>query len=147
MTEPSASTALTMATTVQPLLPGDVFIKVLVTAAVSLVAGILGKILWDFIKGGRVEKAPVYMTIASCQETRNNCSVSTLSDKVTKTREELEAFKAETSTNLKAMDKRIDVSSRDIRAMRRDISEIKQVSAASNAILETIQKGIEKKII
>ncbi len=125
---------------IEPLIAGTVLIKIVI----AVVAGFLGKAVWDYFSGGRVEKTPVYVTTVACQESKRSCSVNELKDGLNKTHEKLETYKAQTDTRLRGIDKRIDESNGDIRAMRKDISDIKQTSAASNAILETIQHGIIK---
>ena len=131
---------MTESTVVQPLLTAAMLSRLIVASGLSLVAGFLGKMVWDYFTGGRVEKVPVFMTRAACQVTREHCSGAKANDN-------LKTYMARTDTRLDGIDRRIDESSGDIKAMRKDISEIKSVSAASNAILETIQRGIEKRTL
>ena len=131
---------------VEPLIIGAVLTKVVLASGASLIVGFLGKGVWDYFSGGRVEKTPVYMTMASCRTVRNGCNLPILKDHIYETHEQLVAYKAQTDARLTTIDRRLDESSIDIKAMRHDISEIKAVSAASNAILETIQRGMEKHV-
>jgi hypothetical protein len=131
---------------VQPIVENPLIVTALISSISSLVVGYLGKTMWDYYSGGRMEKSSIYMSRLSCQTTREHCSVVVLRNQVYNTHGELETFKAETKIRLRGIDKRLDQSNQDIQGMRTDISEIKQTSARSNALLETILKGIDRRV-
>jgi len=135
MTEPVAA--------VQPAVPMFFWLKIMATGLASGIVALIGKMLWDYIKGGRVEKTPVYVTLHDCQHIRDNCGMANLKDRVADAHAELESFKAETRTRQAETEKRISESNYEIRAMRKDISEIKEASASSKTLLETLVKDIK----
>ena len=112
--------------------------KLLAGFCLSLVSGFLGKVFWDYSKGGRVEKIPAFVTTATCKETQKTCGLIQLKEQVTKMYTELETFKVEVRANQEETDEKLKEHLYDIRAMRHDIVLIKEGQAYSNALLESL---------
>ena len=117
-------------------MPDQVGLAIIVSGF-SGVFGIIGAVFGKYLNSGRVEKTPIYMTIKECQHTREKCNIAEL-------HLDIETFKAETRSHQKETDKRLNENIYDIRAMRKDISEIKEAQAHSNALLENIAETIKK---
>lgn len=117
----------------------------LIAAGFSGVLGIFCKVFWDYLKAGRVEKATIYMTTKTCQHIRENCKLSNLMEQFSDVHTDMEMFKVETRANQKETDKRLSENNHDIRAIRGDITEIKEGQAHSNALLENIAETIKNR--
>lgn len=112
--------------------------KVILTAIFSVIVGYFGKVFYDYSKEGRIEKTSIYVNKESCESIRERCIVEPLKDKITAIHAELKAFEAETRSHQKETDRCLSENTYDIRAMREDITVIKETQAHSNALLETI---------
>lgn len=118
-------------------------IKTLLSIGLPIAGVYLGKIVWEYYQEGRIEKIPVYTSTSSCQQHRDNCNLGGLKDTFATFKTQFETFKAETKLHQKDTDKRLNESSDEIRALRKDISEIKESSARTNALLETLIEKIK----
>lgn len=116
-----------------------------ITAGFSGVLGIACKIFWDYLKAGRVEKTSIYMTTSACQHIREHCQLGALTEHVSKVHTDLATFKVETRSHQKETDKRLSENNHDIRAIRGDITEIKEGQSHSNALLENIAETIKRR--
>ena len=110
-----------------------------------LAFGFLGKVLWDWFNGGRVEKTAPYMTVKACEECRQRCCVADLKKSVAAHSQEAEGFKAQTEERLKSIDKRLDRGSEDFKAIMGEISEIKESLIRISTSFEAYIKAQELK--
>lgn len=113
-------------------------LKTLFSIGFPLAIAYVGKIVWAYFMEGRVERAPIYTSISTCQQNRDSCNLGCLKDKITSIQSNFETFKAETQLQQKETDKRLSETADDLRALKEDITEIKAGQARTNALLEIL---------
>jgi len=118
-------------------------VLLIIVSGFSGAFGLLIKIFLDYLKSGRMEKASIYVTKSVCQQVRENCEIRYLKDHLYSVRTGLEKFKVETRSHSKETDKRLSENNSDIRAMRKDITDIKGAQMHSTTLLETIAESLK----
>lgn len=119
-------------------------IKTFLSVGLPIAGVYFGKIIWEYFQEGRIERVPIYTSISACQQIRDNCNLSNLKDTLASFQTQFETFKTETRIHQKDTDKRLNESNDEIRALRKDISEIKEGQARTNALLETLLENMKK---
>ena len=116
----------------------------LVLTVISLCAGLIGKALYDYFKEGRSEKTSPFVSSVSCQQIRDHCNLGGLKDTFAILRTDFATFKAETRALQKETDKRLNDNNFEIRALRKDIMDIKEAQSRTLALLEALTETIKK---
>lgn len=130
---------------IESFFTGPLLIKLVIASILSLIAAVLGKILWEYFSGGRVEKAPIYVSAETCLQTRRGCSINALKDRIASVYTELQTFKAERRTQQKNTDLRLEENNADVKEMRQDIAVIKEAQIQSTTLLEVIVESVKIK--
>lgn len=104
------------------------FVKFLLVV-VSVILGLVSKIVYDFIVSGRTEKG-VYMKIEDCQGLRDKCCIG-----------KVKSGYATLETRVAAAEKRLDEGREDFKQIRKDIGEIGKDIAGMKTLLEKWLEG------
>jgi hypothetical protein len=95
----------------------------------SLVIVLVGKILWDWFRSGRVEKGSL-VTTEHCDEIREKCCLPQMKKDV-----------GIMEKRLDYAEKRLDEGHENFKSFRRDISDIKVILAGIQGAMESFLKG------
>lgn len=115
----------------------------IITTVIAAIVGIISKILWDYIKGGQVEKTSIYVPTSVCQGIRDNCGLTQLIEKYSFMYSEIKEYKADMNIRLIEIVKHIEKSDIEIRTFQQNIIEIKEAQIRSNVLLETIAEKLK----
>lgn len=94
-----------------------------VVGLIGLLTPCVGKILWDWLKSGRLEKGE-YLTIAAFEKHKENCCAISLKKEFSECRQNSGANQAKTETRLLTIEGRLEDGREDFRAIRKDISRM-----------------------
>jgi hypothetical protein len=112
-------------------------------AGISFLLAILSKIVWDYTKGGRVEKAAIYMTPIACQTVQKNCNIGELKKQVSAIYTDLEIFKVETRTHQQETEKRFNEAFSSIQAICSDVTSIKEAMVEHSVMLKLLVDSVK----